>query len=370
MIAVFLLLCFGGQFTVAAELVALPITTSMTLDGESIILEAYTIAWENFVKLRDLAFVLKDTTARFEVAWDQEHTAISLSSGISYTPTGFELQRRSSENKKATPLAYEIFLDGMAVPLGAYTIEGNNYIRISEIAKAIGIYYGRGGKNDTLILNTDAPYSFSSAPTLLAPSEDMGEGYIDSIVFMGDSTTRELLNYGVLSSGAWSTQVWTPASGTFALFDQRNIQIQYPGLGQPLTIEKAVEMATPEYMVITLGINGVSFMNEQSFKSEYKTLINRIREASPQTKIILNNIYPVARNYGLLREINNDKIHRANAWIYSVAEEADVRFIDTSAAIMDSEGWLITALQSGDGMHLTSEGYRTVLYYIRTHGYK
>lgn len=211
----------------------------------------------------------------------------------------------------------------------------------------------------------DKPESFA----LLAETEDMGQEYIDKIIFLGDSTTYGMKYYGVLSGGKNTTQVWTPASGTLTLSNQGFATIVYPVSGEEIPIRDAVELEKPEMMVITLGVNGVSFMEEDYFKSEYKALVEDIKEISPDTKIILQSIFPIASNYEYQRDINNTKISAANGWILAIAEETDVKYLDTASILLGDDGFLPQAYHNGDGLHLNGETFELVLGYIRTHGY-
>jgi lysophospholipase L1-like esterase len=206
--------------------------------------------------------------------------------------------------------------------------------------------------------------------TVLGETEDMGQEYIDKIIFLGDSTTYGLKAYGMLSGGTDTTQVWTPASGTLALFNQSIATIVYPETGEEITIVEAVTRKQPEYLLITLGVNGVSSMDEDYFTLEYKKLVNNILEASPDTKIILNSIYPVASNYDKQEYINNEKITAANGWIRNLAEELGVRYLNSASVITGPDGFLMDEYQNGDGIHLNSAGFSRILEYIRTHGYK
>ena len=205
--------------------------------------------------------------------------------------------------------------------------------------------------------------------TRLALTEAAGAEYIDKFVFLGDSTTNGLRDYGVLSGGTATTQVWTPTSGTLSLFNQSIATIVYPETGQEISISDAVAEKKPEYLMITLGVNGVSSMEEDYFKSEYTALVTRIKEASPETIIILNSIYPVASDYRYIGEISNEKIAAANAWIEQIAQETGVKYLYTYETIADEFGTLPQNLQNGDGIHLSTEGYNKVLEYIRTHAY-
>ncbi len=206
--------------------------------------------------------------------------------------------------------------------------------------------------------------------TVLQITEDAGGGYIDKLIFLGDSTTYGLRAYKMLDGGRDTTQVWTPASGTLTLSNASFATVVYPETGEELTIKQAVEKKKPEYLVITLGVNGVSFMGEDYFKSEYKKILETVKETSPDTKIICQSMFPVARTYQSLGSINNDKIRTANRWIVETAAEVGVKYVDTYSALADSEGWLPEAYHNGDGMHLNTESFTIELNNLRTHAYE
>jgi hypothetical protein len=217
------------------------------------------------------------------------------------------------------------------------------------------------------------PVDIPASPTgsfVLAQTSDFGQEYIDKMVFLGDSTTYGMKYYAVLKDGKSTDQVWTPSSGTLTLSYQSFATIVYPEDGSEITIRQAVERKKPEYLVITLGVNGVSFMEEDYFKSEYSSLVTDVQSISPETKIILQSIFPVATNYESLKSINNNNISAANGWIQSIAESCGVRYLDTASVLRGDDGWLKQEYQNGDGLHLNETGFNQVLNYIRTHGYQ
>ena len=207
------------------------------------------------------------------------------------------------------------------------------------------------------------------SPAVLQVTEDMGQDYIDRIVFLGDSTTYGLKAYSMLTDGRNTKQVWTPTSGTLTLSYQSFADIWYPDDGTEITIREAAAKKQPEYMIITLGVNGVSFMDEDYFKAEYTDLVTGIQQASPDTKIILQSIFPVASNYEYQGSINNEKINAANKWVLEVAESTGVRFLNTCTVLIGSDGYMVSSYQNGDGLHLNGTGFGLVLDYIRTHAY-
>ena len=205
----------------------------------------------------------------------------------------------------------------------------------------------------------------------LGETPDAGRAYLDKIIFLGDSTT-----YGIGAYYGWGytelcppSQVWTPASGTLTLSYYNIATIVYPETKEELSIEEAVKRAKPEIMVITLGVNGISFMDEEWFIRDYTALVKLIQEASPDTKIILNSIYPVAASYKYQKDINNERIRAANGWIERIATDTGVRFLNSYECLVGPDGNLPEVSQNGDGLHLNGESFTTVMQYIRTHAY-
>lgn len=210
-----------------------------------------------------------------------------------------------------------------------------------------------------------------SGDSVLAETEDMGQEYLDKIIFLGDSRTYSYKAYGVLSGGKKTKQVWTPKSGTMTLSAQSYVKIYYPDTKTDMTIREAVALKKPEYMIIGLGTNGVSYMDEEDFRNEYFSLINDIKEISPDTKIMINSIFPVADYYKRLDLINNQKIAEANRWLVKIAEETGAKYLNTAEVLVDERGWLNGKYDNGgEATHLNKKGDEIVMAYIRTHGYQ
>ncbi len=214
---------------------------------------------------------------------------------------------------------------------------------------------------------TDTPQTSS---VVLGETEDAGQEYIDKLTFLGDSTTYGLKYYEVLSGGKNTTQVWTPASGTLTLYNYATATIVFPEDGQEISIVDAVTRKQPEYLVITLGVNGVAEMDEDWFKQDYTALVQSIQAASPDTKIICNSIYPVENDYEYINSINNTNIPQANEWIKAVAEATGCKYADSASVLKAEDGSLREDYGNGDGIHLNADGFNAVLEYLRTHAYQ
>lgn len=205
-------------------------------------------------------------------------------------------------------------------------------------------------------------------PTQLEETEDFGEEYINSIIFLGDSTTYGLKAYKMLKDGKNTDQVWTSDSATLSLNEILTKKIIYPENGKEILIADAAEQKKPEYLIITLGVEGVTFLEEDDFREQYTSLVEAVKKASPNTKIMLQSIFPVSSD---LKKLNNSLITKANGWILEIAETTGVRYLDTQSVLKDENGDLNPKFDNGgNGINLNDAGFTAVLNYIRTHGYK
>ena len=202
--------------------------------------------------------------------------------------------------------------------------------------------------------------------TVLAQDADQGPTYLADFVFLGDGAT-----YALGSSGALPmTQIWSTNSGTLNLAEQASTYIDYYADGdtpQEMLIYNAAAVRQPKYIVIALGHDGLSALTEAEFKQAYADLIQTIRTASPNTGILCQSILPVIDS--LSGDVTNDRIRRANQWILEIAEEAGVRYLNTTELLQDDTGNLRSEYAAADGVMLSSPGCQAVLTYVRTHPY-
>ncbi len=238
------------------------------------------------------------------------------------------------------------------------------------------------------MLPTPAPYAppstlhlrelaieVDNADPLLTESEDLGQDYIDQIIFLGESTTYGLQRYGLLENG----KVWTGATctdgivksaGTLSLSPSIDrTRIFYPDTSEALTIGEALARKVPNILIITLGLNnGASYYSEDEFKQCYRILLNAVVSASPETTVILQSLFPVASTCKI-RAFTPARISLCNSWICELAAEYGMRYLDTASVLSDENGYLYEAYDNGgDGIHLNREGLSAVIDYIRTHG--
>ena len=213
----------------------------------------------------------------------------------------------------------------------------------------------------------------NTLPSRLTETPDYGQNSINNIIFLGDCTIAPMRSAAVLRDGADTKQIWTGESDTLSLdYGISTATVVLPETNESISISEAMARKLPNYVVITLGYdNGVAFCTKERFKDYYSRLITEIKKASPDTKIILQSVFPVSdKKQKDSSGITNDKIDRANVWIEELALDASVKYLDTASILKDSKGNLLAIYDSGDGVTLNESGYITVIEYIRTHGYK
>ncbi len=137
---------------------AIPTPSKVYVNGQLTEFEAYGINGYNYFKLRDLAKVVSGTEKNFEVTWDNEKKTINLVSNQPYTEVGGELAKGDGTEKTAKINTSVIYKDGEVVQLAAYTINGNNYFKLRDVAQAFNIGITWDGATSTIGVDTTIDY--------------------------------------------------------------------------------------------------------------------------------------------------------------------------------------------------------------------
>lgn len=206
----------------------------------------------------------------------------------------------------------------------------------------------------------------------LQATPDYGDHYVNSMIFLCDRTLSPIAETTLLKGGNETLQVWSGESGDLSLdYSIDTATVIFPEDGASVAIRTALERKKPDFLLITLGLNnGVSYCTEEKFKEYYGKLIDAVAEASPDTKVILQSVFPISKAAEKkLSGISNDKIDEANGWIEELALEKGVRYLHTASVLKAKNGTLNEQYDSGDGVSLNEAGYAAVIEYIRTHGY-
>lgn len=211
------------------------------------------------------------------------------------------------------------------------------------------------------------PSTSGGALMQLGETKDAGQEYIDRLTFLCDSTSIGMRNYGLLSGGTNTTQVWGTNSGSLRVSELMNGTIIFPSDGSEVTIADAAMISKPEILVICVGQDGLNNVDETSFKASYTAMINNIRTASPNTTIICCSISSVPNNYNGADKLTTIMISDANDWIRDICENTGVYFCDSGKSVGDGTGSVKESYLSTNAKTLNPDGINKVLEYLRTH---
>ena len=201
----------------------------------------------------------------------------------------------------------------------------------------------------------------------LPDSMDAGQGYIDGLTFLCDSTVIGLRDYALLAGGTATNQVWGSTAGNIPASTFADCIIRYQAEGVEISPIEAAAKAQPSRLVIVLGSDGLDAVDQDGFIEGYVSLIRGIQEASPNTVIIVCSISSVTTTYSGVDGVNANVIRTVNGWIRTVCMRTGVFFCDSANAVNDRAGWLDSDYAAVNGRALNTAGLQKLLEYLRTH---
>lgn len=98
-----------------------------------------TIMGKDYIKLRDFASVVSGTEAQFEIKYDSKTNTVNIIKGGVYTSVGNEMLLDNNEKYITKKSNYHIAVDGTAVEVQCYTIDGDLYFDIEQLSQILGM---------------------------------------------------------------------------------------------------------------------------------------------------------------------------------------------------------------------------------------
>lgn len=194
-------------------------------------------------------------------------------------------------------------------------------------------------------------------------SED--DSYFDNALFIGDSRTVGLVDYGDLDTHATFF-----AKESLSIYDLESTELKPTtpnGELEAQTIEALLTNNSYGKVYICLGVNELGTGDTLRFYNAYVTLIEKIRTHQPKAIIYIQGMMHVTESYSKKDKIyNNTSIVDKNKAISTLANGHDIFYLDMNETVCDEQGNLIEEL-STDGVHLLGKNYRIWEEYIKTH---
>ena len=146
---------------------------ALTIDQVAVVSSAYNCDGSNYFKLRDLALLLSGTPAHFQVGFDPEQNAITIQTGLAYTPIGGELKKPSTPGSVQVS-QQSLRINGEPVALDAYNIDGSNYFKLRDLGEALGFAVDYVAATNTAAITTGnpGPYPYAGVLVLTTTAQD------------------------------------------------------------------------------------------------------------------------------------------------------------------------------------------------------
>ena len=182
------------------------------------------------------------------------------------------------------------------------------------------------------------------------------EDYFDDALFIGDSRTVGLFEYGHIEDRAvfyakTSLMIYEVMENPKAIVktdDERNF----------ITVEEALSERQFGKIYIMLGLNEMGFGTPESFGKAYGAVIGRIRELQPEAVIYLQSIMHVADEKNQTDPVyNNTNIDLRNRPLMELADNQNVFYLDINEVLCDETGCLVSDW-TFDQVHLKAAYYQ------------
>ena len=153
MAAVCLAVLFALPQARAAETAsALRSTSAVYVNDQPADIAGYYIGGSNYFRLRDLAAALAGTSSQFDVIWNGAENRVELSTGTSYT--GGSADSELTDAVWAAPSTSSLFVDGQAMELAAYVVQGSNFYSLRDLGQILGFDVRWLPEQDSICLYT------------------------------------------------------------------------------------------------------------------------------------------------------------------------------------------------------------------------
>lgn len=125
------------------------------IDSLDVNVPAYVIEGENYFKIRDLAYALKDTKAKFKVDYDPEIGAVVVEPGEDYEPMDGDMEPIKNPKSVGVRSNDKLVINGEKAKIKAYKIEGFNYFRLRDLGDIIGFGVDYDFENNKVVISSE-----------------------------------------------------------------------------------------------------------------------------------------------------------------------------------------------------------------------
>lgn len=273
------------------------------------------------------------------------YTCLLLATCFVASPFIFhKIWKTSSEAKKVTELPVsEDSISDMSATDSLSDSEATDVI-VSSDSSSDG--------DQTEVSPDDADEAAGTASTEALPTDDASKtyefvsgdiSYFDDALFIGDSRTVGIEEYGTIKNADYFCSIGMMASK----IDSENLN--------GMNFDQLIDSKQYGKVYVMLGINEVG--NDFQFTlTQYRAVVERLKAHQPNAIIIVQGNLHVAKS-AETNVINNKNIDYLNSLIEGLADNKKVFYIDINEVYDDSNGCLTEAYTS-DGIHPLAKYYK------------
>ena len=180
--------------------------------------------------------------------------------------------------------------------------------------------------------------------------QTVGKEYFDDALFIGDSRTVGISEYGDLNNAIFFANTGMSVYNVF----EKNVSV--PQVGK-LKLEQLLTYKKFGKIYIMLGINELGYNQEKTLK-KYKDLLKFIQEKQSNAIIYIEaNLHVAAERSNKDKTINNININKINNEISKLADNEKIFFIDVNEKFDDENGNL-SSHYTYDNVHIYAKYYK------------
>ena len=217
------------------------------------------------------------------------------------------------------------------------------------------------GKKTCAAEATELPEKETECTAMEREFCEVDESYFDDAVFIGDSRTVGLHDYGGLDHATFFATV---GLNIYDMWTEEFCEVD----GQKVTLEEALKEKQYKKLYFQIGINEMGRGSLESFMEAYQESVKKFHDLQPDAIIYVQGIMRVTKEKSQKDEIfNNQGIKERNERIAELADNRTIFYIDMNEAVCDSMGNLKDDL-TFDNIHLYGSKYGIWVDFLKTKG--
>ena len=189
------------------------------------------------------------------------------------------------------------------------------------------------------------------------------ESYFDDALFIGDSLVTGLDIYGIIPNATYiaSTGVnldTLGSEGMVTLADGRAVSM----------LQAIATCAVPGKIYVMLGTNGINWQSIPTMIERYDELLQNLQTRFPQSLIYVQSILPTTREVPLAQPgFAKEHLEAYNQQLEELAADRGAVYLNLHGVLADAEGYLLSDVAGGDGIHMNHLGYALWYAYLKEH---